>query len=147
MITRITGVLECIDGNVATVALAGCGIAYEVLIPAYFAHRLRSEATPAASGSNPDETSGKQPSSTGSGDTLLMMHAPITLYTMEYLEGQGQGTSFIPRLIGFASPAEREFFDLLTTVKGLGNKRTLRALAVEPGAVVQAIIGRDARRL
>lgn len=147
MITRISGVLESIEGNVATVALVGGGIAYEVLIPAYFAHRLRSGAASAPTGANAEVEPGKPLSSAGSVGALLMVHMPITLHTLEYLEGQGQGTSFIPRLIGFASPAEREFFDLLTTVKGLGNKRTLRALAVEPGAVVQAIIGRDARRL
>lgn len=143
MITRITGVLESIEGTVATVALVGGGLAYEVLIPAYLAHRLRSgPGSPSAAAPSPSSRAAAVAAA-----APVQMNLPVTLHTLEYLEGQGQGTSFIPRLIGFASPAEREFFDLLTSVKGLGNKRTLRALAVEPGSVVQAIVGRDARRL
>jgi len=132
MITRLTGKLESIDGNVAVVAVANLGIAHEVLIPAYLSQRLR--ATHAL------DTAAR-------GVTLDSIDAQVTFHTLEYLEGQGQGTSFIPRLLGFATPAERDFFDLLTTVKGLGNKRTLRALAVEPGLVVRAIIERDIRGL
>lgn len=132
MLTRLSGTLEDLTGNAATVSLPASGLAYEVLIPAYLAARLRAAHAIALA---------------GSGTTLAALSVPITLHTLQYLEGQGQGTSFIPRLIGFASVPEREFFDLFTTVKGLGNRRALRALAIEPGLIADAIVSRDARRL
>ena len=73
--------------------------------------------------------------------------AAVELHTLEYLEGQGQGASFVPRVLGFASRAEREFFELLTSVKGLGPKRGLRVMAVEPGGIARAIAERNARLL
>lgn len=71
----------------------------------------------------------------------------VTLWTTLYLEGQNQGSSFEPRLIGFGSLGERAFFDLFTTVKGIGNKRGLRALAEQPGVIAAAIMRGDARAL
>ena len=71
----------------------------------------------------------------------------ITLTTLEYLEAQGQGSSFIPRLIGFESPKDREFFLLFTTVKGIGNKKALRAMAVAPSAIASAIAAKDSKAL
>lgn len=118
MIARITGTLEQIDDGEALIALPG-GVAHEVLVPAYLARRLAAQ--------------------TG-GST-------VTLHTLEYFESQNQGASFIPRLIGFASVAERSFFELLTSVKGLGNKRALRAMAGEPGLIARAIYDRDTRAL
>lgn len=54
---------------------------------------------------------------------------PVSFHTLHYLEGQGQGASFWPRLIGFQAPADRAFFELFTTVKGIGNRKALRAAA------------------
>lgn len=67
----------------------------------------------------------------------------VELYTLEYLEAQGQGSSFVPRLIGFGSARDRAFFELFTTVKGVGNRKALRALARPFGEVAAAIAGRD----
>jgi holliday junction DNA helicase RuvA len=119
MIVRLTGTLESIDGNRAVLAI-DAATAREVLVPAYMAARF-------AAGSQVGER--------------------VTLHTLEYLEGQGQGTSFIPRLVGFGAARERDFFELFTTVKGLGNKRALRALAEEPGVIARAILSQDARAL
>lgn len=66
-----------------------------------------------------------------------------TLHTLHYLEGQGQGASFWPRLIGFRRPEDRAFFDLFTTVKGIGMRRALRAIAVPPSRIAEAIVVRD----
>lgn len=118
MIARITGMLEQIDDGEALIALPG-GVAHQVLVPAYLARRLAENAS----------------------------GATVTLHTLEYFESQNQGASFIPRLIGFASIAERSFFELLTSVKGLGNKRALRAMAGEPGLIARAIHDRDTRAL
>ena len=68
---------------------------------------------------------------------------PVSFHTLHYLEGQGQGASFWPRLIGFQAPADRAFFELFTTVKGIGNRKALRALQLPFGQVAEAIATRD----
>jgi len=117
MITSITGQLESVVEGAAVMRPDG-PFTYEVLLPAYLAERL----TPRA------------------GQT-------ITLTTLAYLEGQGQGTSFIPRLIGFESPVDRDFFELFTTVKGIGNRKALRAMALHPSEIASLIISKDAKGL
>ena len=67
----------------------------------------------------------------------------IEIHVLHYLEGQGQGTSFVPRLIGFASTEARAFFELLTTVKGLGARKVLRALRLPYASIAEAIASRD----
>jgi Holliday junction DNA helicase RuvA len=133
MLARLTGTLESLAANTALLTPNGAeGVAYEILLPAYLADRLsHTPGMSGAWGANPEDGSARR----------------ITLHTLQYLESQNQGASFIPRLLGFASPHEREFFELLTSVKGLGNKRAMRAMAVEPHAIARAIAERDARFL
>jgi holliday junction DNA helicase RuvA len=115
MITRITGLLEALEGLEAVVRPDG-GLAYMVLLPAYEAERLRSR-----------------------------VGAQVSLYTVHYLEGQGQGTSFVPRLVGFSSPLDRRFYELLVAnVEGFGPRKALRVLAQEPAEIARAILGADA---
>jgi Holliday junction DNA helicase RuvA len=71
----------------------------------------------------------------------------IELHTMHYFEGQSQGSSFIPRLIGFSSDRDRDFFQLFTTVKGIGNRKALRALIRPFGEIASAIANKDATAL
>jgi len=71
----------------------------------------------------------------------------IELHTMHYFEGQSQGSSFIPRLIGFSSDRDRDFFQLFTTVKGIGNRKALRALIRPFGEIASAIANKDAPAL
>lgn len=71
----------------------------------------------------------------------------VTLVTLQYLESQNQGSSFIPRLIGFNHEQERKFFELFTTVKGIGNRKALRACVLEPAGICRAIAARDAKAL
>src|SRR5690554_6598524 len=52
----------------------------------------------------------------------------VAFHTLHYYEMHGQGSSYIPRLIGFRTPADRAFFELFTTVKGVGVKKALKAL-------------------
>lgn len=128
MLTRIRGLLDALEENLATVVPDGMpGIAYEVLLPAYLADAWlgRGAAGPAGA----------------------MIGRNVHLFTTEYLESQGQGASFVPRLLGFSSAAERSFFELLTSVKGLGPKRGLRVMAVEPGVIARAIAERNGRML
>ncbi len=128
MLTRLTGILESIDGNAATIVPEGMpGLAYEVLLPAYLADAWLGRG--------------------GGGGGGVMVGQSVQVHTLEYLESQGQGASFVPRVMGFASRPEREFFELLTSVKGLGPKRGLRVMAVEPGVIARAIAERNARLL
>jgi Holliday junction DNA helicase RuvA len=118
MICRITGNIVAVEGNAAVVEQPEGGIARQVLLPAYLAERLGEH-----------------------------LGRPVTLHTLEYLEAQGQGSSFIPRLIGFAQPDDRRFFELFTTVKGLGNRKTLRAMALPPSEIAAMVIAKDAKAL
>lgn len=52
----------------------------------------------------------------------------VRLHTRFDLEAQGQGASYLPRLIGFRSAEDRAFFELITSVKGLGVRKALRVL-------------------
>ncbi|MHC5023132.1 MAG: Holliday junction branch migration protein RuvA [Planctomycetota bacterium] len=65
------------------------------------------------------------------------------LFTLHYLEAQGQGASFLPRLIGFRTAGQRAFFELFTTVKGVGNRKALRAMVMPHGAIAEAIATKD----
>lgn len=67
----------------------------------------------------------------------------VSLHTLHYLESQGQGASFWPRLIGFREPGDRDFFDLFTSVKGIGMRRALRSIAIPPARIAEAIVVRD----
>ena len=71
----------------------------------------------------------------------------VTFYTILYLEGDASRGNLEPRLIGFLREEDRRFFDLFTTVKGIGPKTALRALGVPVGQIAQAIEARDARFL
>lgn len=109
--------MERVEGLAATVALSG-GVAYEILLPAYLAQLL--------------------------GDKV---DSPVTLVTFHYLESEGQGSAYLPRLVGFMSRRELEFFELFTTVKGIGYRRALRALAAPPAFLARAIAAKDPRPL
>ena len=71
----------------------------------------------------------------------------IEFHTMHYFEGQSQGSSFIPRLVGFSCDRDREFFQLFTTVKGIGNRKALRALIRPFGEIASAIANKDTAAL
>jgi Holliday junction DNA helicase RuvA len=114
MISRISGILESIEGLEATIVPPASPLAYAVLVPTFLAQSLRDR-----------------------------LGQSITLSTLHYLEGQLGGSSLIPRLIGFASARERRFFELLTSVDGLGNRKALKALTQDPGAIAQAVARGD----
>lgn len=52
----------------------------------------------------------------------------IRLHTLDYIEGNAQGGKLMPRLIGFLTEPERQFFDLFCSVDGVGVKKALRAM-------------------
>jgi len=96
-------------------AMIACGqLTYEVLVPGFDQQRL-----------------------------AMHLGERIAFHTLHYLESQGPTGPFIPRLIGFANADDRAFFELFTTVKGMGNRKALRALQLPCGAVAGAIADKD----
>lgn len=75
------------------------------------------------------------------------LNEEISLRTIEYLEGNPQQGRLTPRMIGFASDAEREFFQLFCSVKGVGVKKALRAMVRPVREVATAIEERDVKQL
>lgn len=71
----------------------------------------------------------------------------ISLKTIEYMEGNPQQGRLTPRMIGFASEAEREFFELICSVDGVGAKKALRAMVRPVREVATAIEERDIKQL
>lgn len=71
----------------------------------------------------------------------------IVLHTSEFLEGNQMSTRFIPRLVGFLTEAELEFFDLFCTVDKVGVRKALKALARPVRDVAEAILRQDGKWL
>lgn len=117
MISRIEGTLEDVVDGVAEVRVDDA-CTYELLVPACDA-----------------------------GELLMQQGKRVSFVTLHYLEGQGQGSHFVPRLIGFRSREQRAFFELLTTVKGIGNRKALRAMQVPHTRMAEAIAAGDAKFL
>lgn len=71
----------------------------------------------------------------------------VSLRTIEYLEGNPQQGRLTPRMIGFANDAEKEFFELVCSVDGVGAKKALRAMVRPVQEVATAIEERDIKQL
>jgi Holliday junction DNA helicase RuvA len=71
----------------------------------------------------------------------------VEFYTMHYFEGLSQGNTITPQLIGFSCERDRAFFELFTTVKGIGNRKALRALIRPFMEIAAAIANRDSDAL
>jgi holliday junction DNA helicase RuvA len=91
---------------------------YEVLIPEFTRKRLQSRV----------------------GET-------ISLYTVHYLEGNPTQGRLTPRLVGFLTEIEREFFDLFCSVDGIGVRKALRAMVRPVQDVAGLIEEQDAKGL
>lgn len=117
MIARITGKLVGLIGDTALIE-ATPGIVHELLLPAYVSQRLAPSLGQA-----------------------------VTLHTLHFLEGQNQGALFLPRLAGFLSPADKAFYELFVTVKGIGHRRALRALVLPTDQIAMAVADRDIKLL
>ena len=91
------------------------GIGYEVLIPGADAERLSRQV-------------GQE----------------VTFFTRHYLEGSAMGGQIEPRLLGFLRADDKAFFELFTTVDGLGPKKALKAMTIPVGTIASAIEGANA---
>jgi Holliday junction DNA helicase RuvA len=101
-----------------TLALGVGAFQYEVLIPEFSRRQLQDK-----------------------------LHEEVRLYTIDYLEGNPMQGRMTPRLIGFLTEVEREFFELFCSVDGVGVKKALRAMVRPVREVARAIEDQDADTL
>ena len=93
-------------------------LAYEVLIPDFVRRQLQSS-----------------------------MGEEISLHTIFYLDGNPTQGRLSPRLVGFLSQVEREFFELFCSVDGVGAKKALRAMVRPVKDVATLIENQDVKGL
>lgn len=105
---------ELIDVENGRAYLRCGGLVYEVLVPAADTTQLRAS-----------------------------LHQTICLHTLHLIEGTSQGTNFRPRLIGFTTASDRAFFELFTTVRGIGSRKALRVMELPVGRIALAIAEGD----
>ena len=67
----------------------------------------------------------------------------IRLCTTQYYEGTPGGGNLIPRIIGFVTESERQFFDSYTSVKGMGIKKALKSLSIPIATIASAVENGD----
>lgn len=71
----------------------------------------------------------------------------VSLHTLEYLDGNPSHGRVVPRMVGFLSPIEREFFEMFCSVDGVGVKKALRAMVRPVREVAASIEDQDAKGL
>jgi holliday junction DNA helicase RuvA len=71
----------------------------------------------------------------------------ISFSTLLYLEGDPNRGNLEPRLIGFITPRDKQFFELFTTVNGIGPRKALKALNAPIADVARAIESGNTRFL
>lgn len=117
MITKIQGKLVELTEEAATLSIPP--MEYEVLIADYARRHLQGQ-----------------------------LKKDITLHTVHYLDGNvTSGGKLTPRLVGFLSIPEREFFDLFCSVDGVGVKKALRAMTQPVQDIAIMIEQQDAKAL
>jgi Holliday junction DNA helicase RuvA len=71
----------------------------------------------------------------------------VTLHTSEYLDGNPMQGRVVPRLLGFLSEGELEFFELFCTVDKVGTRKAIKALVRPVREIADAIQRQDAKWL
>jgi Holliday junction DNA helicase RuvA len=71
----------------------------------------------------------------------------LVLCTIEYYEGSLGGGNLIPRMVGFLTHGEKEFFHIYTSVKGIGTKKGLKSLSMPITRIADAIESGDEKLL
>jgi Holliday junction DNA helicase RuvA len=72
---------------------------------------------------------------------------PVTLHTIFDLEGNAMTGRMIPRLIGFLSPIDRDFFETFCSVDGVGVRKALRAMVRPVRELARTIEDQDVKML
>jgi Holliday junction DNA helicase RuvA len=71
----------------------------------------------------------------------------VALHTSEYLDGNPMQGRVVPRLIGFLSEAELDFFELFCTVDKVGVRKAIKALIRPVRDIADAIQRQDSKWL
>jgi holliday junction DNA helicase RuvA len=71
----------------------------------------------------------------------------VTLHTSQYMDGNPMQGRVVPRLLGFISEAELEFFELFCTVDKVGTRKAIKALVRPIREIADAIQRQDAKWL
>lgn len=77
----------------------------------------------------------------------MRVGSEVTLHTSEYLEGNPMQGRMVPRLVGFASEMELEFFELFCTIDKVGVRKAMKALVRPIRDIADAIQRQDAKWL
>lgn len=117
MITKISGQLVALTSDIATLTVVP--FEYEVSIPEFTRRQLQGK-----------------------------IGEVVSLHTIHYIEGNAaQGSRLTPKLVGFLSTAERDFFELFCSVDGVGVKKALRAMTKPVQDTAVLIEQQDAKGL
>ena len=114
MITKFSGQIDSFTKS--SVIIENGGIYYEISIPPFQLVKIQKTHR--------------------LGDSIL-------LHTRYYIEGGVAMGNLVPRLLGFLEESDREFFDIFTTVKGLGEKKALQTMTIPIPAIGRAIESGD----
>jgi Holliday junction DNA helicase RuvA len=71
----------------------------------------------------------------------------VTLHTCHYFDGNPMQGRVVPRLLGFITEAELDFFDLFCTVDKVGARKALKAMVRPVREIADAIQRQDAKWL
>ena len=71
----------------------------------------------------------------------------VALHTVFYIEGGQMGSRMTPRLVGFLSAIDREFFEIFCSVDGVGVRKALRAMTRPVRELARTIQDQDVRTL
>ena len=110
MISQISGKISKLTEETVTLFLNG--LHYELMIPSGLHSQLKEAAR---NGSD------------------------ITLYTINFIEAGDRKSYHYPRLVGFTDPVDKEFFQIFTTVPGLGIRKALKSLTLPIKDIATAI--------
>jgi holliday junction DNA helicase RuvA len=72
---------------------------------------------------------------------------PVSLHTVFYIEGGQMGARMTPRLVGFLSAIDREFFEIFCSVDGVGVRKALRAMTRPVRDLARTIQDQDVKIL
>jgi holliday junction DNA helicase RuvA len=71
----------------------------------------------------------------------------IALHTLFYVEGNQMSSRMSPRLVGFLSSIDREFFEIFCSVDGVGVRKALRAMVRPTREIAQTIQEQNVKML
>ncbi len=118
MIVRLSGKLDYVGEDCVHITPGGSELTHELLVPAADIPFLQ---------------------------TKIGQH--VAFFTLQYLEGNPSFGSLAPKMLGFLRSDDKDFFDLFTTVKGIGTKKALKAFAIPTAQIAAAIATKDTRKL